>query len=480
MQKYAYLIIALFSFSLANAQYNITVKVNGLGCGEELLLANHFGDKQYLKDTSTCNNGVFQFTGEETLGSGVYLVVLPNRNYFEIMVSSNEDQTKYYFEADTTLNAERMITKGSAENQVFFEFNKLAAQKGMEAGKLKEQYEATEDEKKKKKLQDAMSEISKVVAVERQKIASTHSEKFIGKLFGAMIDVAEPEAPDTMEEKDADRYKYLYVRSHYFDNVDMSEDGIVRSPVFHNKLKEFFTNYVPPMPDSAIKVIDNVITQIEEGGSKEQFKYAVHFFLNNSEKSKYMCFDKVLYHMASNYYCAGKAFWADSSFIDKICTEAAKMKPTLCDEIAPDLAMPDTTFSRRIVMSEIDKPVTILVFWDINCGHCKKEMPLISQYYDTANKEHVEIYAVYTQGDWEGWKKRLKEEKYKFINVANAFGDDDFRKDYNIRSTPQIYVLDQKKRVRFKKIAVGDFAKVVNFLLEDQGIIKKEEEPEKG
>lgn len=475
MHKYAYLILTLFSFTMANAQYNITVKVDGVGCDKELLLANHFGDKQYLKDTATCNDGIFEFTGDETLGSGVYLVVLPSRNYFEILVSDKEDQTTYYFEADTSLIADKMVTKGSAENQIFFEFNKLAAQKGMEAGKLKEQYADTEDEKKKKKLEEQMTEISKAVSLERQKIVATHSEKFIGKLFKAMIDVEEPEVPDTMDQKDADRYKYLYVRSHYFDNIDMSEDGIVRSPVFHNKLQAFFTNYIPPMPDTAIMVIDDVIKQLEEGGSKEQFKYAVHYFLNNSEKSKYMCFDKVLYHMATNYYCAGKAFWADSSFIDKICSEAAKMKPTLCDEIAPDLAMPDTTFNKRIVMSEINKPVTILVFWDINCGHCKKEMPLISQYYDTANKEHVEIYAVYTQGDWEGWKKRLKEEKYKFINVANAFGDDDFRKEYNIRSTPQIYVLDDKKQIRFKKIAVKDFPKVVNYLLEEQGVIEKEE-----
>ncbi|MEJ6786703.1 MAG: DUF4369 domain-containing protein, partial [Bacteroidota bacterium] len=85
------------------AQYDITVKIDGLTCDDELLLANHFGNKQYLKDTSECSNGVFHFKGKEKLATGVYLVVLPGKNYFEILVSKDEDQTKYFFQTDTTI-----------------------------------------------------------------------------------------------------------------------------------------------------------------------------------------------------------------------------------------------------------------------------------------------------------------------------------------------------------------------------------------
>jgi len=134
------------------------------------------------------------------------------------------------------------------------------------------------------------------------------------------------------------------------------------------------------------------------------------------------------------------------------------------------LHMPDSTFRQRIRMSEIAKPVTVLVFWDINCGHCKKEMPIISNMYDSMTNENIEIYAVYTQGDWEGWKKRLAKDKFNFINVANAFGEDKFRKKYNIRTTPQIFVLDKDKNIRFKKIGAKDLPKTIEYLLEEQGI----------
>ena len=62
--------------------------------------------------------------------------------------------------------------------------------------------------------------------------------------------------------------------------------------------------------------------------------------------------------------------------------------------------------------------------------------------------------------------------KFNFINVANAFGEDKFRKKYNIRTTPQIFVLDKDKNIRFKKIGAKDLPKTIEYLLEEQGIIE--------
>lgn len=477
MIKYLFLVAGLFVSQLSYSQkYDIKVKLNGLTCNDELLLANHFGDKQYLRDTAVCENGVFHFRGDKKLESGVYLVVLPEKNYFEILVSANEDQTKYYFEADTSLKQEKLITKGSEENAQFFAFNKFAADQGAKALKFQEELKnESTSEKRKYEIKEELTKMSKDVANRRAEITKNQPNLFISKLYRAMTDLEVPEAPKDMEKGEAQRFQYLWIREHYWDNVDMSEDGIVRSPVFHNKLKTYFDDYVPPVPDTAIVLTDKLIQDIEKAGSKEQFKYTIHFLLGYFEKSKYMCFDKAVYHIAKNYYCAGKAFWSDSAFSAKMCEESAKMEPTLCDKVAPELSMPDTSLNKRVVMSQISTPVTVLIFWDINCGHCKKEMPIVSAYYDTINKQHVEIYAVYTQGDWEGWKQRIKEEKYKFINVANAFGEDEFRENYNIRSTPQIYVLDKDKKIRFKKIGADNIADTVRYLLEEQGIIPKKE-----
>ncbi len=478
MIKHLFLLIGFFTLNFASAQtYDIAVKINGLSCESELLLANHFADKQYLRDTSECIDGVFHFRGNKTLESGVYLVVLPDKNYFEFLVSRDENQNNYYFEADTFLSVKTMVTRGSRENELFHNFNLFAADKGRRAGEIQTKLkdpETSDDDKK--KLGEELRGIASEVAIERNKIAEENPNMFIGRLYKSMEDVALADVPETVNEEDEQTYRYLWNRNHYWDNVNLGEDGLVRSPVFHNKLKYFVDNFMPPLPDTAIMITDWLINKIEAAGSDAQYKYTVQYLTNYFQESKYMCFDKPLHHMAKNYYCAGKATWSDTAHINKMCNESAKMEPTLCGIVAPDMNMPDSTFTKRIRMSQISTPVTVVILWDIDCGHCKKEMPIVKQYYDSANKEHVEIYAVYTQGNWEGWKKRIREDDFKFINVANAFGEDDFRKDYNLRSTPQIYVLDKDKVIKFKKIGAKDIKSTVQYLLEEQGIVEKQEE----
>ena len=469
-------LIGVIMFFGAFAQYDISVEVNGLNCEDELLLANHFGKKQYLKDTAECENGVFHFRGDENLKSGVYLIVLPKKNYVEVLVSVNEDQMKYAFKIDTSLDVRKTETSGSLENELFLAFNKFAVEQSKQANKLSKEMEAEEDEDKKEKIKEKLIKLGNEVQERRAQVAAENPDLFVGKLYAAMAEVEIPEFSEETDEDERRTLEYMWIRDHYWDNVDMSEDGLVLSPVFHNKIQSYFDKYMPPIADTAIMMGDTLINRIERGGSSEQFKYSVHFLLGYFEKAKYMCFDKAVWHMAKNYYCAGRAFWSDSAYVAKMCEESAKMEPTLCDQIAPDMSMPDSSFQRRIVMSQIEKPVTVLVFWDINCGHCKKEMPIISRMYDSMTNKHFEIYAVYTQGDWKGWKERLKKEKFNFINVANAFGEDKFRKKYNIISTPQIYVLDQDKNIRFKKIGAKDIAGTVQYLLEEQGIVPKKEE----
>ena len=468
--KNLFLLLAAFLFSstLFAQGYDIAVQVDGLDCSEELILANHFGNKQYIRDTSDCINGDFHFQGDERLESGIYLVVMPDRRYFEIVISIDEDQTTYRFETDTLLEPDEMKVLGSKENEIFYGFNDYAAIKGREAGALRKAIEAEQDQNAKKKLQEELKNIGLEVKAKRKQVVVDHPESFIAKIYLAMQEVIIPEPPKEWSDSMRNIEAYMYVRNHFWDNIDNGEDGLVRTPIFHAKLQEYFDDYVPPVADTSIMLADELINRMEAEGSPEQFKYTIHFLLTYFQKSKYMCFDKALYHITKNYYCNGRAFWADSALRADMCEQSDKMGPTLCDLVAPDMNMPDSTFSRRFQLHAVKAPVTVVVFWDIDCGHCKKEMPIIKQYYDSCNKEEVFIYAVYTQGNWQGWKDYIREKELNFLNVANAFGEDDFRKDYNIISTPQIYVLDKDKRIRFKKIAAKDIANIVDHLLEEQ------------
>ena len=106
-----------------------------------------------------------------------------------------------------------------------------------------------------------------------------------------MEEVKAIELEQNINKEEARKNQYLWMREHYWDNVTMSEDGLMLSPVFHNKLKDYFDNYMIPVPDSAIAMADVLINRIEKGGSKEQYKYTIHYLLRYFEESKFMCMD---------------------------------------------------------------------------------------------------------------------------------------------------------------------------------------------
>ena len=51
-----------------------------------VIMAYYFGGKQYASDTINIVNGKLTFSGEKALG-GIYLLVLPDGKYFELIIS---------------------------------------------------------------------------------------------------------------------------------------------------------------------------------------------------------------------------------------------------------------------------------------------------------------------------------------------------------------------------------------------------------
>ena len=65
--------------------------MNGLH-DSTLYLAYHFGDKQYIKDTVRLDHyGHGVIAGKEALPQGIYMIVLPGRKYFEMLIPESSE-----------------------------------------------------------------------------------------------------------------------------------------------------------------------------------------------------------------------------------------------------------------------------------------------------------------------------------------------------------------------------------------------------
>ena len=131
-------------------------------------------------------------------------------------------------------------------------------------------------------------------------------------------------------------------------------------------------------------------------------------------------------------------------------------------------------------MYDVDAKYTLLVFYAPDCGHCKKVLPKIKKVIDSLTSKpqilskhkqiDAKVYAVQTEFDKEAWIKFIEEYKIEdWTNVCDIQTDPDgnpaassnWRDEYDIYSTPVIYILDEDKKILAKRIDFSQISKVI-------------------
>ena len=82
----------------------------------------------------------------------------------------------------------------------------------------------------------------------------------------------------------------------------------------------------------------------------------------------------------------------------------------------------------------------------------------------------MKVFAVQTNSTGaDKWKKYIKEHKLDWINVMDTYHTSNFRHDYDVVTTPMIYLLDENKKIIAKKIDVENLDKVLKHFRDRKG-----------
>lgn len=423
--------------------YSIKVKVTGVK-NDTCYLGHYFGQKQYTPvDTAIADAaGNFTFSKKKDLKQGVYLIIIP-KTYFELIIGGEQD---IKLEADTSNVIATMKTKGSAENDQFYAFQKFMFDKSKEG-------EAAKNDKEKLKA------IQEQVKKYRTDMFAQHPKSLTSRLLKA---AEEPEMPEFSK---ADSIKaFYYYRNHFFDNYDFTDERMLRTPIFIPRIERFMNDLTVQAPDSIIKSL-KILFDKAEAGNKEIFKYCISTYANKYETSNIMCMDKVFVWVGKNYYMQGKCFWADTSVVRKIRERVTILEPLQCDRVAPNIYCADT-LGTYAPLHDVKAKYTIAVFWDADCGHCQKEIPKLFEIYNSKLKaKGIKVYAATIERDDKSWLRFLKEKKLfsdGWYNVRDKYNHTDFHKVYDVYSTPVIYLLDDKKRIIAKRLGVEQIEDFLN------------------
>lgn len=482
-KKYCTLLIAFCFTSLTlfgQEGYNIEVTLDNYD-QELLLLGYHYGNNQYIKDSVKVNDkGSFTFKGEESLDAGVYIIVMPPDNqYFQLLIDKG-DQT-FTVKTDAKSPSAKMEINGSKDNELFYDYMTFLSKKRPESETLKKELEGASLIEK-TKVQGKLDALNDEVKAYQNNIITNHSNTLSAALVKSGKEQPLPEFTGT--EKEIQLQRYQHFKAHYFDNINLGDERLVRSPLLFPKIEYYLNKLTVQMPDSINKSVDYILEKTSS--APETYKYYLVHFLNTYAKSKVVGMDGVYVHIAEKYYATGKAPWTEDEQLKKITDNAKTLKPILIGKVAPDIKMYELDIEgtiaaenaeneyqrwkskREVNLHEIDAPYTVLFVWDPDCGHCKKSMPQMLEFYDNFKDRGVEVFAVCTKiyDEMPACAKTIKEKgMIKWLNVVDPFIKSKYKQIYDIRSTPQIFILNDKKEIISKKIGAEQLADVMERIL---------------
>lgn len=425
-------------------------------------LAHYFGEKQYLQDSAKADKkGFVEFKGKEKLPGGIYLFVFPNKTYFEFLVDKEQ---VFSMECEPNNVISTIKINGSQDNVNFYDYLNFIQGKSKEIESLKADRTAKVAAKENTDEIDAkMRLVDKAVMDYKSNFIKVHPADFLSKVFLASQEIEIPEAPLLANGKKDSTFGYYYYKKHYFDNFDLADDRLLRTPIYHSKISSYIKNMVLQIPDSIIKEADILIEKASS--NKETFKYLVWYFTNTYETSNIMGMDAVFVSLAKKYYTKEKAYWVDDATLYKIQDRANQLEPILLDKKVRNLVLEDTAGVFHSLYN-INAKYTILFFFDPDCGHCKKSTPILKALYDKVKNKGVEVFAICTEVEKDKWKKYIQEYKVEWINVGDPDLHNNFRHEFDIATTPQIFLLDKDKKIIAKKIDVETLETIVDKELE--------------
>ena len=477
---FLFMIGLLWQTGMVCAQgYHIKVNVPKMA-NQKLILANYFEGKVYSVDTAfldASGNGAFHKT-DKKLARGMYLLLFSPSNYFDLIIGSNQN---FSIQADTVRLLETIHFTGSPENQAFLDFQRFMTAQNRKTQKINETFEKDPhkgDAATKQKYADQFTQADREV---RDYIANL-CKQYPGSALATFVNFTpSPKLPDFSKKvpestKDRDmeirRRGYFYMKNHYWDYTNFKDSTLIRTPIFKNKLDDYFNNMVLTQPDSVFKESVRIIEKSRS--CKGMFRYLVSYCFNYALESKIMGMDAAFVYLAKKYYLSGDADWIDKENRDKIEREVILTQYNLIGIKGQELKLP-TLEGEYVSLYETKAPFTLLLFWESDCGHCKKQVPLIkTQLLDRFKPYGFKVFAVHTQNEKEKWEKFVTDhELFDFINCWDPHNQTNFRVYYHIESTPILYLLDKDKKIIAKKLDIEQLADMLTKEYKRMGITVK-------
>lgn len=432
--------------------YDIQFRVGGWK-DTTVYLGHYYWENTYIKDTARVSpNGEFRFSGTKPLPPGVYFLVLDKTKIFELVVGTAQ---KFRMETSADDYVKHMRVTGDPDNQLFFENMNFNMERHMEADPyVRILKDSAASDAKKAEAREVFTRINDKVLTYQRDLVSKNPNTITALLVKSSQPVKVPDPPRQADGTIDSTFQLRWYREHFFDNLDLSNEAIVRMPrpILKEKINEYLDKLFAPQADTLNKAIDHLLARTKK--NQEVYKYATWITLVKYQQPEIMGLDAVYVHVFDKYFASGEMnFWVNAGTKKSLQEHADRLRKSLIGKTGPNLVMQDQHLKPRELYDSKSK-YTILYIFDPDCGHCKEETPkLVSFYNKNKSRFGVEIFAVSADTSMAKMKDYITSMKIPFttVNGPRTYVGP-YQDHYDAITTPSLFILDGQKKIIAKKI----------------------------
>lgn len=457
------LTVPLLAFG-AKKGYKITFTVDG-NTDSMIYMGFYHAQNRYFCDSAVNNGkGKFVFEGKEDLKPGLYYLT-NNRDRFVEFVVYREPQ-RFTLRTGNDNWLLRMTVKDSRENELFYNYKRA------EEVYYQEMDEASHTVDSATFRNEYLPRYRHTLDSLRMSFINENPDCMLSRL---MLSTKDPDLPAGNPDGTPmdNRQRYDWIMAHYFDNMPLDDNFIIRTPksVFYDRVMEYVEKNMNGMPPELIcPLLDTLIDRSEP--APEVYRWLILNLTDHYLRSRIMVYDEVYVHLVLRYFATGKVPNVEPSLIDEQVEQATRWERLLVGKVAPELILFDT-LRRAASLYHMPGDYTLLLFWSPTCGHCRDIIPAVYNVYERySDSLAISAFAILTEPDdntVDKWKNFLAEHHMvspRWINLNGGEANVDWRQVYDVQTTPQIYLIDNRDhKILAKKLNASILENILKVLM---------------
>ena len=441
-------IITLQAFVVSARAYSIKMEIQNLP-DQYVYLAQYHGFESLTLDSTKCKNGIAEFKGKNTLPQGIYYIFIKGEKLFDFHFANNKKTLTLSTDMNDPTN--HLTVSGDETSKSFNEAHKTIL-----------------------KYRKQLDEKTVLLASNKHWGGDTIVvQKEIDSINSQYLDFLQSEMK---KQKKGDFLYNLYKMAfgaqwasyNPITDLDFTNPELLNTPEysFRKLIESYCWKNISSFADNITTAIANAEHLVQLTDPKSEFrkyilnKLVLSYTTTNRGYHPDIRLEAVACYLFDKYY-KEKPWWMSDYDYTVMKWEYDITKYNVIGMQGKDIVLPDQNGQNHSLYGQKSK-YKILVFWDSECEVCIEKVGYIQADYPTLKAMGAEVFAVYTEAEYDQWKEYIADNELNWINVSDPEGIGTYDYDYGTYKSPRMFLLDENNIILDKDFDSSKIVEIIN------------------